>query len=80
MRVLHLIGGELTGGAAKGAYWLHQGLLKLGVDSRILTNSKETYNDLTVESIAQTKKQKIVKKIREKIDVIPINFYKKEKA
>jgi len=79
MRVLHLIGGELTGGAAKGAYWLHQGLLKLGVDSRILTNSRETYNDLTVESIAQSKKQKIVKKIRAELDVLPITFYKKRK-
>lgn len=79
MRVLHLIGGKLTGGAAKGAYWLHQGLLKLGVDSRILTNSTETYNDLTVESIAQTIKQKIIKRIKTELSVIPITFYKKRK-
>ena len=79
MKVLHLIGGELKGGAARGAYWLHQGLLKLGVDSRILTNSTETYNDLTVESIAKTKKQKIIKKIRSQLDVIPVKYYKKRK-
>jgi len=79
MKVLHIIGGELTGGAAKGAHWLHKGLLKLGVDSRILTNSTETHNDLIVESIAQTKRQKIVKKLRSELDLMPVAFYKKRK-
>ena len=37
MKVLHLVAGELTGGAARGAYWLHQGLRSLGVDSRVYT-------------------------------------------
>lgn len=79
MKVLHLIGGELTGGAARGAYWLHQGLLKLGVESKVLTNSTETYSDLTIESIAQTKKQKIIKRIRFRLDVVPVVFYKRRK-
>ena len=51
MKILHLIGGDLNGGAAKGAYDLHKGLLELGVDSKILTNSKEVYGDNTVTSI-----------------------------
>jgi len=36
MRVLHLVAGELTGGAARGAYWLHRGLMEIGVDSIFL--------------------------------------------
>ena len=26
MKILHLVAGELNGGAGRGAYWLHQGL------------------------------------------------------
>lgn len=36
MRVLHVIGGRLSGGAARGAFWLHAALRHLGVDSRVL--------------------------------------------
>lgn len=36
MRVLHVIGGSLSGGAARGAFWLHAALRHLGVDSRVL--------------------------------------------
>jgi len=79
MKVLHLIGGELNDGAAKGAYLLHQGLLNYGIESRILTNSRETFNDSTVESIAQSNNQKIIKEIRSKLDYFPIMFYKKRK-
>lgn len=39
MKVLHLVGGDLSGGAARGAYWLHQALLHAGVDSWLLCDS-----------------------------------------
>lgn len=41
MKILHIVAGDLGGGAARGAYWLHCGLKELGVDSKIITNSKK---------------------------------------
>ena len=35
-KVLHLVGGSLTDGAYKGANILHEALLELNVDSKIL--------------------------------------------
>jgi glycosyltransferase involved in cell wall biosynthesis len=36
MRIVHLSGSDLRGGAARAAYRLHEGLLRLGHDSRML--------------------------------------------
>lgn len=36
LKVLHVLGGSLDDGAARGALWLHRGLVAAGVDSRIL--------------------------------------------
>lgn len=36
LKVLHIVGGDLKKGAYRGAFWLHQGLIEHGVDSRIL--------------------------------------------
>lgn len=75
MKVLHLIAGELTGGAARGAYWLHQGLLECNVDSRILTTSKNTFNDCFVESIQDSKLSRISKIARAFLDQTFTIFY-----
>ena len=39
MRILHIVGGNLENGAAKGANILHQALLELNVDSQLLNDS-----------------------------------------
>ena len=75
MKVLHLVSGSLSAGAAKGAYYLHQGLLKIGVDSHVLTDSNETYLDKTVTSISKNAPQKIVRAVQRKIDTLPVKFY-----
>lgn len=41
MRVVHIVGGGITGGAGKGVLNLHVGLLRLGVDSRILVVARK---------------------------------------
>jgi len=79
MKVLHIVGGELTGGAARGAYWLHEGLLSLGVDSKILSNTEETFGDNSVSSISATRKEKICNFIRSRFDQFPALFYLKRK-
>lgn len=77
MKVLHLVAGEVTTRAGKGAYWLHRGLVELGVDSKILTSGKEIPQlDLDrVVSISQTKKQKLKTLARQGLDQLPTFFY-----
>jgi glycosyltransferase involved in cell wall biosynthesis len=79
MKVLHIVGGELSGGAARGAYWLHQGLLYNGIDSKILSNTEDTLGDRSVTSICQTKNQKIQNLIRSDLDQFPAILYLKRK-
>jgi hypothetical protein len=44
MKILHIVAGDPSSGAAICicAYWLHQGLLVNGVDSRVLVSAKDT--------------------------------------
>ena len=35
LKVLHIVGGPLTNGAAKGANILHKALLKKGINSKL---------------------------------------------
>jgi glycosyltransferase involved in cell wall biosynthesis len=41
MQVVHINTQQLQGGAARGAYWLHQALREAGIDSRFLSRSKD---------------------------------------
>ncbi len=79
MKILHIIAGNLTNGAARGAYWLHQSLVKLGVDSKILTNSQITFNDNLVISTVESKKSKLINFLRAQLDANIQNFYKNRK-
>ena len=79
MKVLHIQAGDLSEGAARGAYWLHIGLKDLNVESKILTNSRITLGDEDVISIANSKKEKIKLLIRRQLDSIPTVFYRNRK-
>lgn len=76
MKVLHVIGGDLSGGAARGAYWLHQGLMNIGVDSKIITNSKIELFDTSVKSTNITKKQQLKNVLLSQLDQLPSLIYK----
>ncbi|NGP75941.1 glycosyltransferase [Balneolaceae bacterium YR4-1] len=76
LKVLHVLAGSLKGGAAKGAYWQHQGLLELDVDSRILINSRDSSNDENVKSIISSKKAKLRQYINLKLEKLPLKLYK----
>lgn len=76
MNILHVIGGDLSGGAARGAYWLHQGLLAHGVDSHVLTSSKETYGDKTVTTVSADKKGQLATIIRAQLDAGLLRMYR----
>ena len=64
MKVLHIVSGNLNGGAARGAYWLHIALLKHGVESTLLTNSPITKGDITVVTTTKNKQDKAYNIIR----------------
>jgi len=61
MKILHVVGGDIEGGAAKGALVLHEALLRNGIQSRYLIQvgssdpSKEVYslNDRFITGIEQ---------------------------
>ena len=48
IKVVHLVAGSLSGGAARGAYWLHKGLLGHGVESHVITDHHDNFRDPTV--------------------------------
>ena len=75
LKVLHLIGGDLGGGAARGAYSLHRALLANGIHSRVLTDSNSTLSDHTVLSIATNHKGKLARAFRRQVESAPVLLY-----
>ena len=45
MKVLHLVAGNLSGGAARGAYWLHQEQREIGIHSTLVTSGRDNLGD-----------------------------------
>jgi glycosyltransferase involved in cell wall biosynthesis len=80
MKILHIVAGDLSGGAARGAYWLHQGLLDLGVDSKIMLSGKSNIDDATVFALSNNKFSKIKSIFRAQIDPLILRAYKDRQA
>lgn len=80
MKVLHLSAGSLSGGASRGAYWLHRALCELGIDSLFLTNSKEKIKDTSVISIVETPVNKFKSIFLPKIGSLPKLIYRSRKS
>jgi glycosyltransferase involved in cell wall biosynthesis len=74
MNILHLVSGELTGGAARGAYWLHKALSKSGVHSRILNKSPggQKVRDADIEVVPNTG----ISRLKEKAGRFPVLLYR----
>lgn len=80
INVLHLAAGELTGGAARGAYWLHQGLLEIGIKSFFLNTGRQASRDETVESLVSTDLKKIVSSTSSRMGQLPKILYPSRKS
>lgn len=80
MKVLHIVAGDLTGGAARGAYWLHLELREQGIDSKVMTNSVETFGDKSVISTVGTAKSKLIQMARSQLETLPTIFYQNKKS
>lgn len=77
MNVLHVVAGELSGGAARGAYWLHRGLRDIGVNSWVFTNSEATYGDPSVVTVTRSKRDKLATFVRNQTDGQMASFYRR---
>jgi glycosyltransferase involved in cell wall biosynthesis len=73
MKVLHLSTSDIDGGAARAAYRLHQGLLQLDIDSKMLVRAKFS----TDSSVIGYKP--LVAKLGSKLDSYPLRKYPKRK-
>jgi glycosyltransferase involved in cell wall biosynthesis len=79
LKVLHLAAGSLSGGAARGSYWLHRGLSELGVDSFFLTNSRERVSATGVGTLAETTSQKLKCTMLPRLGGLPKYLYRNRK-
>ena len=79
MNILHIVAGNLNAGAARGAYWLHLGLIQQGISSKILTNSSNSTDDPNVETILNNTRSKIFSSIQFRLDRLPLMLYRNRK-
>lgn len=79
MNVLHIVSGELTTGASRGAFWLHQGLLEIGCNSFLLNNGRFNPKMESITSLANTSYQKIKRMILPRIAEVPKALYPNRK-
>jgi glycosyltransferase involved in cell wall biosynthesis len=77
MKVLHLLAWDMRGGATLGAYWLHQALRGLGVDSTILTNGDVAFDDDSVISLAGSGFAKMKLTALRRLGQIPVRAYRR---
>ncbi len=79
MRITHIIAGNLNEGAARGAYWLHLQLLKNGVESQIITNSKYIIKDKKISYVQQGILNKIYFALISRLFKLSLNIYPNRK-
>jgi glycosyltransferase involved in cell wall biosynthesis len=80
MKVLHVVAGNLTGGAARGAYWLHLGLLEEGVQSHVLISGRKHSDDRRVSTIRKGWLSGAFIEVRARLDkVLTVIYFKREK-
>lgn len=75
LRVTHLVAGELSGGAARGALWLHQALCCSGVDSALLTDAPVDPQDPTLHSLVRSPWQALAHRLSRRLDGAPAWAY-----
>lgn len=79
IKVLHLVAGDIGSGAARGAYWLHLGLRRAGVDSKVLTTSRRTLGDENIISITGTSLKRAIAACRWFFDLVTALVYPRRK-
>lgn len=79
LNILHIVAGDLDGGAARGAYWLHNGLVDEGINSKLLISGKVNVDDDLIVSLSGKKISRVKSIVRSQIDPLILKFYKNKK-
>lgn len=74
MKVLHVVGGRLGDGAARGAVWLHRGLQACGVESRILVR-RAPADDRSITTPVLGPGERLLWRLGTKLDHLRLSLY-----
>lgn len=77
MKVLHFSTGDINGGAFRGAYWLHKGLLNRGLRSKLLVLNKFS-DDPTVVKVSNRPFIQKFNRLKGAIEELPVLLYKQK--
>lgn len=75
MKILHVVAGDLQGGAAKGALWLHQAQRRIGLESHIISNGSGEITEAGVTNIGTTFLSRLRFRISHLLRTLPIRLY-----
>jgi glycosyltransferase involved in cell wall biosynthesis len=79
MKVLHIIAGDTSGGAAKGALILHKELINFGIDSILLKQVGEEDPGNRIYCISNSIGKRVKRALLTFLDRVPLLFYKKRR-
>ncbi|MBD2422489.1 glycosyltransferase family 4 protein [Cyanobium sp. FACHB-13342] len=80
MKILHIAAGELSGGAAKGSYLLHQAQCKIGVNSKLLISGGDSYGDESVIALTACSQHKRIElALSQRIGNLPLSLYRRRR-
>lgn len=81
IKILHVIAGDLNGGAARGAFWLHQAMdNQEGIESRLLISDESSLaDDKYIYSLSKNKKSKCYLFLLRSLEQLLMRCYKNRK-
>lgn len=79
LKVVHFVAGDLSGGAARGAHWLHIAQRKIGIDSKILTDGYQSGDDESIISLIKTPTQRFKHRLWSWFGNSPVYLYRQRK-
>jgi glycosyltransferase involved in cell wall biosynthesis len=74
MKILHLSTGDVSGGAFRGSYWLHNALVRKGIESNILVAKKES-DDFSIIRTSQSPYTQNFDRAKKILDQVPLLYY-----
>lgn len=80
LRVVHIVAGDLDGGAARGATWLHEALLDRGVESFLIYSGSSSREVPNSRSVAFNKWGRFKARFFELCDLLLLSIYKNRTA
>lgn len=76
MKVLHLVAGELSGGAALGAYWLHCAQREIGINSTIITSGQDSLGNDSIVALGASNVSRLKFKLINRVENLPTHLYR----